>query len=100
LLLEELTALMLPDETCARKTKLFTAFNVVPFSPALLAGAVLYFLLTRLPSCPGGLPCGMESPGRRHLAALFSRSWPVAMTMALLWKIKKSFFSKPDHPRP
>jgi hypothetical protein len=80
---------MLPDETLRAETKLFTAFNLSLLA-ALLAGLLLYFLLTRLPALPAWLALWMDAAGAAGIwLALFLILMPLAMTMALLWKTKE-----------
>ena len=91
---------MLPDETLRAETKLFTAFNLSLLA-ALLAGLLLYFLLTRLPALPAWLALWMDAAGAAEIwLALFLILMPLAMTMALLWKIKEVIFSSLTTPGP
>ena len=84
---------MLPDETLRAETKLFTAFNI-SLLLAFLAGLSIYFLLTRLPVPPGWLGRWMDAAaGGGVWLALFFMLMPLAMTMALLWRIKEVIFS-------
>ncbi len=84
---------MLPDETLRAETKLFTAFNI-SLLLAFLAGLSIYFLLTRLPLLPVWLDRWMEAAAAAGVwLALFLILMPLAMTMALLWKIKEVIFS-------
>jgi hypothetical protein len=86
---------MLPDETLRAETKLFTGFNT-SLLLAFLAGLSAYFVLTLLP--PSLLPVWMDRWMEAATAAgvwlaLFLMLMPLAMTMALLWKIKEVIFS-------
>jgi hypothetical protein len=84
---------MLPDETLRAETSLFTGFNI-SILMALLSGLSLYFILTRFPELPGWLALGMDAAAASGLLlALFLILMPLAMTMALLWKIKEVIFS-------
>jgi len=84
---------MLPDETLRAETKLFTAFNI-SLLLAFLAGLSIYFLLTRLPVLPVWLGLWMEAAAAVGIwLALFLILMPLAMTMALLWKIKEVIFT-------
>jgi hypothetical protein len=92
--LQRLSA-MLPDETLRAETKLFTGFNT-SLLLAFLAGLSAYFVLTLLP--PSLLPVWMDRWMEAATAAgvwlaLFLMLMPLAMTMALLWKIKEVIFS-------
>lgn len=82
-------AAMLPDETLRAETGLFTSFN----RPLLLAIPVLssvYFGLTRLPTLPPFLIAVLAAFEPFDLwLALFLFLVPLAMTMALIWKIKE-----------
>jgi hypothetical protein len=84
---------MLPDETLRAETKLFTAFNISVLA-VFLGGLLLYFILTRLPGLPGWLTPWMDGADAAGVwLALFLILMPLAMTMALLWKIKEVIFS-------
>jgi hypothetical protein len=92
--LQRLSA-MLPDETLRAETKLFTGFNT-SLLLAFLAGLSTYFVLTLLP--PALLPLWLDRWMEAVAAvgvwlALFLMLMPLAMTMALLWKIKEVIFS-------
>jgi hypothetical protein len=95
--LQRLSA-MLPDETLREETKLFTAFNI-SLLLAFLAGLSIYLLLTRFPVLPGWLGRWMDAAEAAGIwLALFLILMPLAMTMALLWKIKEVIFSSLTHP--
>ena len=84
---------MLPDETLRAETKLFTAFNITLLL-VFLAGLSVYFLLTRLPFLPGCLDRWMRAATPAAIwLSIFLILMPLAMTMALLWKIKEVIFS-------
>jgi hypothetical protein len=91
---------MLPDETLRAETKLFTVFNIFLLA-AFLAGLLVYFLLTRLPALPGWLANWMDAADAAGIwLALFLILMPLAMTLALLWKIKEVIFSSLTTPGP
>ena len=91
---------MLPDETLRAETRLFTGFNI-SLLLAFLAGLSIYFLLTRLPVLPVWLGLWMEAAAAVGIwLALFLILMPLAMTMALLWKIKEVIFSSLTTPGP
>ena len=82
-------AAMLPDETLRLETKLFTTVNryLLATSLLLLAG---YFVLMRFQSLPHQLIDIILLLNRSSLwLVLFLILLPVAMTMALIWKIKE-----------
>ncbi|MGA2541346.1 MAG: hypothetical protein ABSG78_07255 [Verrucomicrobiota bacterium] len=84
---------MLPDETLRAETRLFTGFNI-SLLLAFFAGLSIYFLLTRLPVLPVWLGLWMEAAAAVGIwLALFLILMPLAMTMALLWKIKEVIFT-------
>jgi uncharacterized membrane protein YagU involved in acid resistance len=84
---------MLPDETLRAETRLFTSFNI-SLLLAFLAGLSIYLLLTRLPGLPVWLGLWMEAAAAAGIwLALFLILMPLAMTMALLWKIKEVIFT-------
>ena len=84
---------MLPDETLRAETKLFTRFNISLLLVSL-GGLSLYFLLTRFPVLPAWLGLWMDAAAAAGIwLALFLILMPLAMTMALLWKIKEVIFS-------
>jgi hypothetical protein len=90
--LQRLSA-MLPDETLRAETRLFTVFNI-SLLLASLAGPSIYLILTRLPALPGWLDRWMDAAAAAGIwPALFLILMPLAMTMALLWKIKEVIFS-------
>jgi hypothetical protein len=84
---------MLPDEALRAETRLFTAFNI-SILLALLSGLSIYFVLTRFQPVPAWLALWMDAAAASGLwLALFLILMPLAMTMALLWKIKEVIFS-------
>lgn len=101
-LLVRLTA-MLPDEALRQETRLFTTFNrtlltlILIFLAAWLLALraqpglperILGWLLEKAPSAQaGGIILFLDQS--RHFLLLFLILLPLAMTMALLWKIKE-----------
>lgn len=88
--LHRLTA-MLPDEALRQETRLFSAWNC-GLLLTLLVGAVVYFALWQIRA--GSLPVlfiqlWLVLERHAHWLSLFLLMAPVAMTMALLWKIKE-----------
>lgn len=91
---------MLPDENLRLETKLFTTINryLILFTVALL---VAYFVLVRLNQLPHllfNLRFLLEKTGLWLVLLLVLV--PVAMTMALLWKIKEVILASvfgPEH---
>jgi hypothetical protein len=93
--LRRLTA-MLPDETLRAETRQFTALNrVVLFG--LLALFVAYLGLDRLRALPRWVAAGMEYSRQGGLLLLLL--FPLAMTMALLWKIKAAILDSVFTPK-
>lgn len=91
---------MLPDETLRQETKLFTTLNrYLLLFTLLMFGA--YFVLARLNSLPHLVLNFMFLLDKVGLwLVLFLILLPVAMTMALIWKIKEVIFSSvfgPEH---
>jgi len=86
-------AAMLPDETLRLETKLFTTFNrrVLIAIPVLLCA---YFALGLIPNLPPQLRVILEHGNPQGLWLLiFLILMPLAMTMALIWKIKEVVFA-------
>ncbi|MGD1083713.1 MAG: hypothetical protein ABSA47_03070 [Verrucomicrobiota bacterium] len=84
---------MLPDETLRAETKLFTACNIT-FLLGVFAGLAAHFLLSRLTLLPPFVRVSWEAAGAGEIwLGLFLVLLPVAMTMALVWKIKEVIFS-------
>ncbi|MEO7298581.1 MAG: hypothetical protein ABI042_08410 [Verrucomicrobiota bacterium] len=86
-------AAMLPDETLRLETKLFTTFNrrVLIIIPILF---IVAFGLRFIPNLPPLLRYVMQ--GENSQAAwliIFLILMPLAMTMALIWKIKEVVFA-------
>jgi hypothetical protein len=84
---------MLPDETLRLETKLFTTFNrrVLIAIPLLLCA---YFALEFIPNLPPLLLALMRRGNPQGLWLLiFLILMPLAMTMALIWKIKEVVFA-------
>ena len=84
---------MLPDETLRAETKLFTGFNIT-FLLGVFAGLGGAFLVVKTDGasrvCPGSVGGG---GGGGVWLGLFLVLLPVAMTMALVWKIREVIFS-------
>ena len=86
-------AAMLPDETLRLETKLFTTFNrrVLLAIPLLF---FVYFALTFISPTPEFLKIILEQTETQGLwFAIFLILMPLAMTMALIWKIKEVVFA-------
>jgi hypothetical protein len=84
---------MLPDETLRGETKMFTDFNITVLL-LYLSALFAYFLLTQFPALPGWLGRWMDAADAAGIwLALFLTLLPLAMTMALIWKIKEVIFS-------
>ncbi len=89
--LQRLTA-MLPDETLRLETRLFTTLNryILACIPVVVA---TYFLLVRFETLPSSLlPLLAHFEGYALWLLLFLLLMPLAMTMALIWKIKEVLF--------
>jgi hypothetical protein len=86
--LQRLTA-MLPDESLRQETKLFTTMNIYLLLLTLVL-VVAYFVLAQIHSLPRVLILALSlvNEGSVWLLILLVLL-PVAMTMALLWKIKE-----------
>jgi hypothetical protein len=82
-------AALLPDETVRTETAVFTSLNgaIIALLPLLVAG---YVVLARLPALPLPVIRVLEivEPIRLWLLSL-PALLPVALTMALTWKIKE-----------
>jgi hypothetical protein len=90
--LQQLAA-MLPDETLRLETKLFTTFNrrVLFLIPVLL---VIYFAIGFLPNAPRIFREILFRIGPQGMwLIIFLILMPLAMTMALIWKIKEVVFA-------
>lgn len=86
-------AAMLPDETLRLETKLFTTFNrrVLLFIPVLL---LLYYSIGFIPALPDFLKVVLDRVGPQGIwFVIFLVLMPLAMTMALIWKIKEVVFA-------
>ncbi len=86
-------AAMLPDETLRLETKLFTTFNrrVLLAIPILL---LAYFAMNFVPILPEFLRTILERAEPQGVWFLiFLLLMPLAMTMALIWKIKEVVFA-------
>ena len=89
-------AAMLPDETLRLETKLFTTFNrrVLLAVPILL---IIYFALGFISTLPEFVRIILERVDQTESHGLwliiFLILMPLAMTMALIWKIKEVVFA-------
>lgn len=86
-------AAMLPDETLRLETRLFTTFNrrVLLVIPILL---LIYFLLGFIPALPEPVTTLMNRVKPQGIwFIMFLVLMPIAMTMALIWKIKEVVFA-------
>ncbi|HXG48901.1 MAG TPA: hypothetical protein VNO52_14860, partial [Methylomirabilota bacterium] len=90
--LRRLTA-MLPDEALRAETRFFTTINrYLVLVTTLLA--VAHFMLGQVQTWPEGAARLLRLVEQRGLwLALFSLLLPLAMTMALIWKIKEVILS-------
>jgi hypothetical protein len=88
LVLQRLTA-MLPDETLRQDTKLFTNLNLYILA-AIVGMAALYAAAGAIKTLPMTLAIllAMLEPSRPWLVLLLVLL-PVALTMALIWKVKE-----------
>jgi hypothetical protein len=91
-LLQRLTA-MLPDETLRIETRMFTGFNrvVLMIIPILLGFHFALAPINNLPYFLNHFMAVMQPFGL--WLVLFLILLPVAMTMALLWKVKEVIFA-------
>lgn len=90
--LQRLTA-MLPDQGLRMETKLFTSFNrtLLLIIPILI---ILYMILVNMPTLPGIVIVFLDAAARFGVwLLLFLVLMPLAMTMALIWKIKEVIFN-------
>ena len=93
--LERLAA-MLPDETLRLETKLFTTFNrrVLLAIPALLALYIALYFISPLPEFVKIILNRVDQTDSQGLwLIIFLILMPLAMTMALIWKIKEVVFT-------
>lgn len=83
---------MLPDEGLRAETKSFTSLNIALLM-ALFAGLAIYLALPRHQSATAAL-IGITSGAHPQTLwlVLFSGLMPLALTVALLWKIKEILF--------
>jgi hypothetical protein len=86
-------AAMLPDETLRQETRAFAAWNTWMLSAAL-AGLSVDLVLTDLRGAPR-LPASAWPDAQRigEWVILFLTLTSVAVTLALLWKIKEAIFT-------
>ncbi len=90
--LRRLTA-MLPDETLRSETRTFTGLNTLMLL-TVLGLLCLYFALLRIPDLPCVIQGFLAVIGSEGLwLAVFMILMPLAITMALIWKIKETIFS-------
>jgi hypothetical protein len=89
LLLRRLSA-MLPDEALREETRLFTTLNRILVLCIMLLGAALYLLLRNPNWFPGISNYLMELGPLGGWNLLFMVLLPLAITMALTWKIKQA----------
>jgi hypothetical protein len=83
---------MLPDENLRTETKMFTAFNIALFLAAFI-GLAVYLGLEQaqvLPRAIGRILTGDNPRGLWLL--LFLSLMPLALTLAILWRIKEVIF--------
>jgi hypothetical protein len=83
---------MLPDEALREETKMFTTLNITLFLAAFigLAAFLGWSHAQTLPSAFGRMIYGDNPRGMWFI--LFLSLMPVAMTLAILWKIKEVIF--------
>lgn len=92
-------AALLPDETLRADTNEFTAINRLLLF-ALVAMVAVAFGLGRLPALPPWVAIGLELLERRAAWLLMAFVLvPLAMTMALLWKIKTALLDSVFTPK-
>jgi hypothetical protein len=83
---------MLPDEAMRQETRFFTRINRMILVP-IFGIAAFYFLILRLePSFPVISPWFAFLSEGGLWGVLFLLLLPIAMTMALVWKIKETIF--------
>ena len=86
-------AAMIPDETVRTETRVFAGFNI-GLLVAVFVGLSVYFGLQRFQGLPEPVARVMTALGERGLwLILFLTILPLAMTMALAWKIKEVIFA-------
>jgi len=84
---------MLPDENLRVETKMFTAFNIALLTAAF-AGLAAYLGLAQAQALPRALGRIITGDNPRGLwLLLFLCLLPLALTLALLWKIKEVIFA-------
>ena len=84
---------MLPDEALREETKMFTTLNIAMFLAAFF-GLAVYLGLSQaqmLPQAIGRIIAG-DNP-RGLWLVLFMSLMPLAMSLAILWKIKEVIFT-------
>jgi hypothetical protein len=83
---------MLPDETLRSETRLFASVNRVCVLAILIAGILVYAFSER-EALPGVIALILSVAEReQRLVFSFAALFPLAMTMALIWKTKEAIF--------
>jgi uncharacterized protein YqhQ len=84
---------MLPDENLRVETKMFTTLNIALFLAVFIGLAVCLGLaqVQILPRAIGRMITGDNPRGLWFI--LFMGLFPLAMTLAILWKIKEVIFT-------
>ena len=83
---------MLPDENLRAETKMFTTFNIGLFL-AVFIGLAVCLALAQAQNLPRPIGRILTGDNPRGLwLTLFLNLMPLAMTMAILWKIKEVIF--------
>jgi len=83
---------MLPDENLRAETKMFTAFNIALFLAAFV-GLAVYLGMAQAQVLPRAIGRIITGDNPRGLwVILFLSLMPLAMTLAILWKIKEVIF--------
>jgi hypothetical protein len=84
---------MLPDENLRVETKMFTSFNIALFLAAFV-GLAVYLGLEQAQALPPAIARMLAGDNPRGLwFILFLSLMPLAMTLAILWKIKEVIFT-------
>jgi hypothetical protein len=84
---------MLPDEGLREETNLFTALNIGLYLVVFI-GLALYLALTRARMLPEAVAQIAQGGNPRGLwLVLFVNLMPLAMTLAVIWKIKEVIFA-------
>ncbi len=96
-------AAMLPDETLRLETKLFTTLNLYLVVAVLFLASVIIVVGLRPRPTPWLIPLLYVLARVRLILLLLLTLLPVALTMALLWKIKEAILASvfgPANPDP